>query len=595
MTETTCEVQHETATARLLQALSALAGFSESRGNEANAARTGELAGKLATQTFNLVVFGEFKRGKTTFINALIGDDLLPMAVVPLTSVVTLLHYRPEELIEVEFLDGHTETIDRETLADYVTERGNSENRKRVNLVRVAIPSELLRSGLQLVDTPGVGSVYEHNTEAARGFLPHVDGAVLMVASDPPISRGECEFLHEMWPHVARLFVVQNKVDQLRPEDLGESLKFTGRVLSNVLGEGNVSIFPLSAREALEARLTGDESRLASSGLPAFERELRLFQAEGQTDALLLSVLRNALNVAEDEKLGLDLERQALRMTVGEIEERYADFRRRREELMRQREDDTTLIRAAARKLIRQVLTRDYEDERSTRAPVLREMAETWAEAQGNVSPGELLKHGNQFIRETLFEVLGGWRQAEEARLGAELAASLSRFTDRANETLAAVYAAAREVFELPPATIQTIGHFAVPSRFLWRDWDWSPRPGVTGSILLHLLPGGRRRAIQIIADKLLSEHDAACGRLRYDFSQRAQAAFDEYLTSVTRSLSEASAGIDRAISRAIEQKRRTQEEAREAEDRISAEAAELATITAELRAAFPSEAGHGT
>jgi hypothetical protein len=282
-------------------------------------------------------------------------------------------------------------------------------------------------------------------------------------------------------------------------------------------------------------------------------------------------------------------------MTVGEIEERYADFRRRREELMQQREDDTTLIRAAARKLIRQVLTRDYEDERSTRAPALREMAETWAEAQGNVSPGELLKRGDQFIRETLFGVLGAWRQQEEARLGRDLAASLSRFADRANEALAAIYAAAREVFDLPPAAIRTIGYFAAPSRFLWRDWDWSPRPGVTGSILMHLLPGGRQRATHTIAGKLVGEHDAACGRLRYDFGQRARAAFDQYLESVDQSLSEAIAGIDRAISRAIAQKRRAQDDVAEAEGRISTEAAELATIAAGLRAAFPPEAGNGT
>jgi len=589
------EATESTMTSPLRRALPALATFCRRRGNEVNAERVAELASKLATEAFNLVVLGEFKRGKTTFINALIGDDLLPMAVVPLTSVVTILRYGPEEDIEVEFLDGRTEAIPRDALADHVTERGNPQNHRQVKLVRIALPSELLRSGMQLVDTPGVGSVYEHNTEAARGFLPHVDGAILLVASDPPISRGECEFLREMRPHVARLFVVQNKTDQLRRKDLAESLEFTHKVLREVLQEVEVAVFPLSAREALEGRLSGDDARLAASGLPAFEQELLRFQAEEQTEALRLSIVRNALTVAEDERLGLDLERQALRMSLSEIEARYADFRARREALLQQREDDSTLIRAAGRKLIGQVLQRDYEEERSARAPALRQMVEAWAEEQDQASPGELLDRGNQFIRETLFQVLGEWRKQEEERLGRELAASLSRFTDRANEALAAIYGAAREVFELPPATIETIGYFAAPSRFLWRDWDWKPRPGVTGSLLIHLLPGGRQRAVNAIADTMTSEHDAACGRLRYDFSRRARAAFDEYLASVSQSLEEAIAGIDRAITRAIDLKQRASDEAEEAEGRIGEEMAALDALMAALRGEDPNRGPHAT
>ncbi|MGQ9730658.1 MAG: dynamin family protein [Candidatus Zipacnadales bacterium] len=574
----------------LPQAINALAAFCTRRGHHANAARVAEIGDRLAAGTFNLVVFGEFKRGKTTLINALIGDDLLPMAIVPLTSVVTVLRYATEETIEVEFLDGRKKDIKRETLADYVTEKGNPENRKGVKLVRIGIPSDLLRNGIQLVDTPGVGSVYEHNTEAARSFLPHVDGAILLVASDPPISRGECEFLREIQPHVARLFVVQNKIDHLRPDELKESLEFTYNVLQTVLPTDGFTVFPLSAREALEAKLRDDMEHAEASGLLAFEEELRRFQIQEQTKALSRSIVGNALRVAEDERLGLDLERQALRMRVEELEARYTHFCDQRAELLRQREDDITLIRAEARKLIRQVLAQDYEKERITRAPILREMVETWAELQGNVSPRELLKRGNLFIRQTLFEVLGNWRKAEAARLLQELGSTLSRFTEQANETLSAIYEAAREIFELPPRSVKTVGYFAAPSRFLWLDWNWEPRPGLTTTILLHLLPDGRRRAAKIIADKLVEEHDLACGRLRHDFSQRAQAAFNDYLASVNHSLKEASSAIDCVISRTLEQRQRTHEATAETESRLAAEGAELATIIDKLRGSLPAE-----
>lgn len=573
--------------------LQELADFARSRGDDSNAERLAELLAKLRTQTFNLVVFGEFKRGKTTFINALLGQPLLPAAVVPLTSVVTILHYGPQTQVEVEFLDGRRTLITPESLPEYVTERGNPTNAKGVRVVRVAVPSPLLRNGLQIVDTPGVGSVYEHNTEATREFLSQVDGAILLVASDPPISRGECEFLREIRPHVARLFVVQNKIDQLRPLEVVESLEFTEEVLGDMLGQGEVEVFPLSAREALEAQLTGDSDRLADSGLPRFVDELRRFQQQEQAQTLVVSVVRNALEVAEDERLGLDLERQAMTMTLEEIERRSAEFHRRRQELLAQQEDDAVLIRAAARKLIARTLQQDYHRERKSRAPQLRERAAHWAEQRRDAPASELLLEGNLFIHETLYEVVGQWRHEEEKRLEQELSAIFERFTQRANQSLSAIYSLARDVFELPPRPVETVPYLRAPSRFLWLDWQWEARPGLVGSKLAGWIPGARARAVQSIAERLLEEHDKACGRLRHDFAERAQAAFDEHARSVARGLSEAIAGIDRAIERAIAQKQRTTEQVEETESRVLAQTAELQRLTESLRAALPAEPVH--
>lgn len=407
-----------------------LADLARRRANDGNAERVEQLLEKLQTQTFSLVVFGEFKRGKTTFINALLGEDLLPSAVVPLTSVVTILRFGLQRQVTVEFLDGHSETIPVEGLPEYVTERGNPENRRQVKVVYVNVPSPLLRGGLQLVDTPGVGSVYDHNTEATREFLPHVDGAILLVASDPPISRGECEFLREMRPHVARLFVVQNKIDQLRPPEVEESLAFTEGVLCDVLGRDGVQVYALSAREALEAQLAGDARRLEESGLPVFLEELRRFQQQEQADTLLRSV--------------------------------------------------------------------------------------------------------------------------------------------------------------------ETVGYLAAPSRFRWQDWRWETRPGLSGSFPGSLLPRARERTLRALETNLLSEHDNACRRLRYDFAERTQAAFDDYVRSVDRSLTETLTGIDRAIERAVAQKQRTLEEADETAERVGAQSAELEGLMAELMAMQPEAMVHG-
>jgi predicted GTPase len=567
--------------------LQRLAEFSSQRGNAANARRVQEAVAKLASQTFNLVVFGEFKRGKTTFINALIGQDLLPSAVVPLTSVVTVLRFDERPAAKVHYLDGRVEAIATDTLADYVTEQGNPRNRKGVSFVEVGCPADLLRNGMRLVDTPGVGSVYDHNTEAARAYLPQVDGAILLVASDPPISRGECEFLREMRPHVAKLFVVQNKIDQLRPADRETSLAFTRDVLQQVLGQDEVALYPISARDALEAKLVGDSDALAASGLPEFERALRRFQEEEQSEALRRSVLQRALAVAEDELLGLQLERKAQQMTLEELERRLAEFRSRRDEALLQREDDIRLIRAEAHRVITCTLQDDYRTELRDRPAELRERLAQWAQEQADASPAALLDRGNAFIADTLHDVLGRWRQAEESRLTTQLAAVLQRFTDRANVTLSRIYEMAREMFDLPPKKVETVGYLSAPSRFLWRDWDWQVRTGLGSLPLLSFLGDPRARVLQMIERKLLDEHNLACGRLRSDFADRAREAVREYMRDVERALMESVEGVDRAMQRALAIRQGAQTQAEAAERRLSQEESEVEQILAGLRTAI--------
>jgi hypothetical protein len=97
---------------------------------------------KLKKHTFNLVVAGEFKRGKSTVINALLGADLLPTGVIPLTSVVTRLQYGDIPAVTVSFDNGDLRAVELDALPDYVTERGNPKNAKNVREVLVLYPAD---------------------------------------------------------------------------------------------------------------------------------------------------------------------------------------------------------------------------------------------------------------------------------------------------------------------------------------------------------------------------------------------------------------------------------------------------------------------
>src|SRR4051812_28509548 len=132
------------------------------------------LIDRLAEGRFYVACLGQFKRGKSTLLNALVGQALLPSGIIPITTAVTVLRWGPTLRVRVR-LERDWQDIAVNELAAYVSEEQNPANRKGVSLVEVFVPSPLLAHGMCLVDTPGVGSVIRANTDATRQFVPQID------------------------------------------------------------------------------------------------------------------------------------------------------------------------------------------------------------------------------------------------------------------------------------------------------------------------------------------------------------------------------------------------------------------------------------
>lgn len=189
---------------------------------------------QLIANCFNLVILGQFKRGKTTLINSLIGKEILPSSVVPLTSIVTILKYGEEVSCSVSMEDGSEKRICIEELTDYVTEKGNPKNIKGVRCARIGYPSPFLEKGILLIDTPGVGSTFLHNTETTYEFLDHLDAALFLMSADVPISQVEKELLGTIKGSTQKIFFVLNKIDNLTPKEIEEIAAFNKQVLEEM-------------------------------------------------------------------------------------------------------------------------------------------------------------------------------------------------------------------------------------------------------------------------------------------------------------------------------------------------------------------------
>ena len=195
---------------------------------------------RLSAGRFFVACVGQFKRGKSTLLNALVHDAVLPVGVIPVTSAVTILRYGAQRRARVFYAAGHAEAIAVEDVARYVAEEHNHENQRGVAAVEVFLPASILEHGLCLVDTPGIGSAFTGNTEATRAFVPHIDAALVVLGADPPISADELALVLDVLAQVPISIFVENKADRLSADDVRQAREFTERLVAERLdGQSN--------------------------------------------------------------------------------------------------------------------------------------------------------------------------------------------------------------------------------------------------------------------------------------------------------------------------------------------------------------------
>ncbi|MBI2806899.1 MAG: dynamin family protein [Planctomycetes bacterium] len=199
---------------------------------------------------FDVAVLGQFKSGKSSLLNALIGVDLLPVGVVPVTAVVTRLYAGSSLSAQVTRLDGRTEAIPPERIVEFVTEALNPANRRRVAVVDVMTPALSAWPSLRLVDTPGLGSTFEHNTKATKDWLPNVAGALVVISADRPLSDDDRRLIAEVRQLAPRVWVILSKFDLLNADQQAELIVFLQGRLREYFGS-DVPLVPFSARRDL--------------------------------------------------------------------------------------------------------------------------------------------------------------------------------------------------------------------------------------------------------------------------------------------------------------------------------------------------------
>lgn len=295
--------------------LDSLRAFAIDVGAAEIAADADTLAERIREGRFYVAVLGQFKRGKSTLINALLGEALLPVGVAPVTSVVTVVRHGARGA-RARVADGEWEPMPVERVGELVSEKANPENRLAVRGVEVLLPSRLLAPGLCLVDTPGISSVFAGNTAETHAFVPHVDAAIVVLGADPPISAEELELVSDVAGRVHDVLFVLAKADRHSAGDLAEARSFTSGVLRNRLGI-EPTLLEVSAYEVLE-------HGTATRGWDALVERLQTLAGEHGGDLVRRAAERGTAALGERLVADIDEQRSALTRPLEETRARVA-------------------------------------------------------------------------------------------------------------------------------------------------------------------------------------------------------------------------------------------------------------------------------
>jgi small GTP-binding protein len=359
-----------------------------------------ELVRKLEEDRFHLVVMGEFNHGKTTFVNALLGESVLPVGVTPTTAAIHHIRWADRPEATVVTASGERRVVAFEEAKRFAV--GGGAATEDVDYLEIGYPAPLLKERILLVDTPGVNDLSLQRADITYSYIPRADAVLFLLDAGQILKESERVFLNDKLLKASRdkiVFVI-TKWDLLSSDEQREALAYAKNHLSTLVKEPVV--FPVSAEAALAGGFAG-------SGLPELVAHLTRFLAEERGRILLDNALGEGATVAQLLAKGIDARRRSIQMKTDEIDRRIAALEKDLagqagtiEQRRMQIREDVSAIKTGARK----DLDRFVDD-------VCRQLPNVIDAAK----PGEL----KQYLPAFLEDAYKQWAEEETKEIAMEL------------------------------------------------------------------------------------------------------------------------------------------------------------------------------
>jgi GTP-binding protein EngB required for normal cell division len=367
-------------------------------------------------QLIDVAILGQFKSGKSSFLNSLIGKPLLPVGVIPVTTTITRMQYGEKERAIVRHFNGQQSEVNVGSIEEFTSEAQNPSNQKNVEVVDLELPSLKRYAGLRLVDTPGLGSIFKYHMETSENWLPEVGTALLAISSDRPLAENDLQLIRDLRKHTPKIVILLTKADLLSSEQQKEVVHFFRTALLREFRE-EFPIFLYSTRldtEHWKQRVENEVFRPLS--INREEEFQNILQHKIQS---LIKGCLSYLKIALKTSLQVDFDREQLRKQILDEKVNYELIREEISLIARENSLQT-------RELIQNYLEKFHEPRLKKKlVEMLQKELPSW---KGNV--GKLTQRYEDWRREVLTEEISHISKTEHQHFFGTLKkahASLSR------------------------------------------------------------------------------------------------------------------------------------------------------------------------
>jgi len=318
------------------------------------------LVEKLESPAFEVAAFGRVSSGKSSLLNRLLGADVLPVGVTPVTAVPVRLVYGERPSLTVHFAGGRTEQRPLEDLPLFAAEEHNPANQREVLRLIVRMPSPLLRDGVVFVDTPGLGSLAVAGAAETLSYLPRCDLGLVLVSAVTPLNEEDLATVDLLLRSGTPPMILLSKADLLAPGELEKAARYTEAAIERELG-ARLRAIPVSVAATHSGLL---ESWMRESLQPVLARHKELAAASLERKAAALGeavaqTLRGRYaGVSPIPRAAVEQAEDALRRASSALETGRREALR---DCDRLRGETRTVLAEAAERAFRQGAGRDPE------------------------------------------------------------------------------------------------------------------------------------------------------------------------------------------------------------------------------------------
>jgi len=295
---------------------------------------------KLNLNTFKIIVVGEFSRGKSAFINALLKKDILPSDIRPSTATLNIIKFSENEKVIIHYSDKTQKQMDLNSIKTFVVphKKKNKDNDalneiklrekeiENLKFIEIFYHNDFVKNGVEIIDTPGVNDINQIREEITYKIIPKADAAILLLDPNQPFSGSEQSFLKEkiIKNDIKKIFFVVNKWDQIEEKDKTATLEHISKVASELVN--NPKIYTVSSFLALEGYNNNDNNFIKESQINEFESDLLKFLTHEKGKLILSNPLGKAIKHANEILGSYMTQKNLIKYAEPEIEKKINMF-----------------------------------------------------------------------------------------------------------------------------------------------------------------------------------------------------------------------------------------------------------------------------